>query len=158
MTPPDLERVIRDYLPAVSHLSLATCSGGRPWVCELHFGYDEALNLYFRSLRTRRHSREIEADPSVAGGIATQHTPSDPPLGVFFEGRARVLTAMPEQRLAFDCLRERIPLEPEALSDASRPDGFWLYAISVDTYYVYGSFDGGTRQRYALDWTHPGSR
>lgn len=153
MNPSELEQVVRDYIPRVSHLSLATCSGGRPWTCELHFGYDDALNLYFRSLGTRRHSREIDANPAVAGSIVTQHTPAEPPLGVFFEGRARRLATRTDQSLALDCLCRRLPVDPQALSDASRPDGFWLYAISVDTYFVYGGFAGQARQRYALDWS-----
>ena len=46
---------------------LPTNPDNRQWVCELHLGFDENLNLYFRSKKDRRHSLEIESNSSVAG-------------------------------------------------------------------------------------------
>ncbi|HLZ15367.1 MAG TPA: hypothetical protein VKQ34_05305 [Candidatus Saccharimonadales bacterium] len=37
----DIEQIIRDYLPDVVHMSLATCKDNKPWVCEVHFAYDD---------------------------------------------------------------------------------------------------------------------
>lgn len=73
----DLEKTIRDYLPAVIHLSLSTCKDDKPWVCEVHYVYDDELNLYFRSKPSRRHSLEIMDNPYVAGNIVEQHTVED---------------------------------------------------------------------------------
>jgi uncharacterized protein YhbP (UPF0306 family) len=157
MNDAELEAVIREYLPRVSHLSLSTCAENVPWSCELHFGYDDDLNLYFRSLRSRRHSREIAANPAVAGSVATQHAAVQAPLGVFFEGTARLLDADPDRRIAFDCLRERLPLDERALEESTREDGHWFYAIAVRAYYISGGFDGGPRAKYELDWAGHGS-
>ncbi len=65
----DVEKIIREYIDKTIHLSLATSSDNKPWVCEVHFAYDEQLNLYFRSLKSRRHSQEIAKNPNVAGNI-----------------------------------------------------------------------------------------
>src|SRR3981081_2819718 len=87
----NIEKVIREYLPQVVHLSLATCVGDRPWVCEVHFAYDGDLNLYFRSTLARRHSQEITKNPNVAGNIVTQHSIGQPVRAVYFEGVAELL-------------------------------------------------------------------
>ena len=139
-------------MPRVVHLSLSTCSHHRPWIAELHFGYDADLNLYFRSLLERRHSREIAANPAVAGSIVTQHDPAEPPLGVFFEGAARLLSSFADRRVAFDCLRERLPLDERAFDESGRADGHRFYAISVETFNVYGALKGPARQKYELAW------
>jgi uncharacterized protein YhbP (UPF0306 family) len=152
MNDADLERVIREYLPRVVHLSLSTCSHRRPWIAELHFGYDADLNLYFRSLLDRRHSREIAANPAIAGSIVIQHEPAESPLGVFFEGVARLLSSVADRRVAFDCLRARVPLDDRAFDESTRADGHWFYAISVETYNVYGALEGPARQKYELAW------
>jgi hypothetical protein len=68
----DIEKVIRDYLPEVIHMSLATCKDNKPWVCEVHFVYDNDLNLYFVSLPSTRHSSELRANPYVSGNIVKQ--------------------------------------------------------------------------------------
>jgi uncharacterized protein YhbP (UPF0306 family) len=89
----DVEQVIRDYLPEVGHMSLGTSSNNRPWVCEVHFTYDDNLNLYFRSLASRRHSQEIAANPNVAGNIVKQFQLGESPVGTYFEGTAQMLTS-----------------------------------------------------------------
>jgi len=37
----NIEQKIREYLPQVIHLSLATSSENKPWVGEVHFAYDK---------------------------------------------------------------------------------------------------------------------
>ena len=32
-----IERIIREYLPQIIHMSLATVKDNKPWVCEVHF-------------------------------------------------------------------------------------------------------------------------
>ena len=69
----NIEQTIREYLPGIIHMSLATCVDNKPRVCEVHFVYDNDLNLYFRSLTSRRHSQEIAINPFVSGNIVKQH-------------------------------------------------------------------------------------
>jgi nitroimidazol reductase NimA-like FMN-containing flavoprotein (pyridoxamine 5'-phosphate oxidase superfamily) len=50
----DVGKAIREYLPNIVHMSLGTCVDNQPWVCEVHFVYDDDLNLYWRSQPSRR--------------------------------------------------------------------------------------------------------
>lgn len=146
------EQTIREYLLQIVHMSLATSRDGQPWVCEVHFAYDDDLNLYFRSLASRRHSQEIADNPKVAGNIVRQHQLGESPVGVYFEGEARKLEAGSEQDTAFATLKDRIGLSDDALTDASNPNEHQFYKITVSTFYVFGRFGTPKGQKYELRW------
>lgn len=148
----DIEEVIRDYLPQIMHLSLGTSKNNKPWVCEVHFAYDDSLNLYFRSSTERRHSQEIAANPSVAGNIVKQHALGEPVRGVYFEGIARKLDPGPEQEKAAQAIIERLQAPETILEDAKQSTGSQFYKISVDTFYVFGNLDGTGNNKYELVW------
>ena len=150
---PDIEKIIRQYLPDVIHMSLGTCRDGKPWVCEVHFAYDEDLNLYFRSKADRRHSQEIADNPNVAGDIVRQHQAGERPTGVYFEGTAKLVPPSNDQAIAFQYLKERFAIGSDAMQEATRPDGHKFYKVSVQNWYVFGELepDKGS-QKYQLPW------
>ena len=146
----NVEQTIRDYLPDIIHMSLATCAGGKPWVCEVHFAYDDDLNFYFRSLTSRRHSQEINANPNVAGTIVTQHQLADKPRGIYFEGTAEMLDTDAERASVIKYFK-RIDADEAAVEEAKNPAGHQFYKITVSKFYVFDSreHDG---QKFELDW------
>ncbi|HSX28614.1 MAG TPA: pyridoxamine 5'-phosphate oxidase family protein [Candidatus Saccharimonadales bacterium] len=149
----DVEKVIREYLPRIVHMSLGTSKDNRPWVCEVHFVYDEHLNLYFRSLTSRRHSQEIATNPHVAGNIVRQHAVGEyPPLGVYFEGTAAMLTDEADRKAIEPVFKERLQNPADILADAQNPDGHQFYKITVDNWYVFGKLDGDKVQKHVLVW------
>jgi len=148
----NLEQTIRDYLPQIVHMSLGTSSNNMPWVCEVHFAYDDQLNLYFRSLTSRRHSQEIAANPHVAGNIVKQHVLGEYPLGVYFEGMAEKLESGEEQTKAFELIEDRLHARDEILAEAKDPNGHQFYKITVKKWYVFGKLDGQSGQKYELVW------
>lgn len=148
----NIEQTIRDYLPQIVHMSLGTSKDNKPWVCEVHFAYDNDLNLYFRSLTSRRHSQEIAANPNVAGNIVKQHQLGEYPVGVYFEGTAERLEPGDEQNKAFSAIKERLQASDDILEEAKRPDGHQFYKITVDTWYVFGKFDDQGGKKYELKW------
>lgn len=148
----DIEKVIREYLPDVVHMSLATSSNNKPWVCEVHFAYDDQLNLYFRSLTSRRHSQEIAANPNVAGNIVRQHELGMYPLGVYFEGTAELLGPGEEQTKAFQHMKDRLKAGDDILEQAKDPEGHQFYKITVASWYVFGKFDEEGGKKRALAW------
>jgi uncharacterized protein YhbP (UPF0306 family) len=148
----DLEPVIRQHIDATVHLSLATSKDNKPWVCEVHFAYDDHLNLYFRSMPSRRHSQEIGENPHVAGNIVRQHTLGEAPIGIYFEGTARRLDPGPEQDTAFRCIQTRLQASEDILTEAQQPEGHQFYKIIVTDYYVFGRFDDTGAQKYHLPW------
>lgn len=147
-----IEQTIRRYLPQIVHMSLATSRNNKPWVCEVHFAYDDDLNLYFRSLTARRHSQEIAENPSVAGSIVKQHMLDEYPLGVYFEGSAKLLEPGEEQNKAFACINERLKAGDGILEEAKNPSSPQFYKITVENWYVFGKLDGEKGQKYELAW------
>lgn len=149
----DAEQVIREYLPDVVHMSLATATkDGQPWVCEVHFAYDQKLNLYFRSLASRRHSQELAENPRVAGNIVRQHALSDAAVGVYFEGTAKMLQPGDELDEAYKALSARLGFGEEKLEEAKDPNGHQFYKISVENWYVFGRFGAPSGQKFQLQW------
>ena len=150
--PVDVEKVVREYLPDVIHMSLATSKDNIPWVCEVNYAYDDDLNLYFRSLASRRHSQEIATNHKVAGNIVRHYQLGMSPLGVYFEGKAELLPASNEQAIAFQCLKARIGIGDETIEEAKRDDGHKFYKITVENWYVFGNMDGQGGKKYKLQW------
>jgi uncharacterized protein YhbP (UPF0306 family) len=148
----DLEKTIREYLPNVIHMSLATSLNNKPWVCEVHFAYDNELNLYFRSTSNRRHSQEIAQNKMVAGNIVEQHSLSQKPRGVYFEGEAELLENVDLNHIAFKMCKERFGSDESILEDAKKDDGHKFYKIKVNTFYVFDSRESKPSQKYELPW------
>jgi uncharacterized protein YhbP (UPF0306 family) len=148
----DIEKAVRENLDNTIHMSLATTRDNHPWVCEVHFAYDDNLSLYYRSLTSRRHSEEIALNPNVAGNIVKQHALDEYPLGVYFEGAAELLEPGDEQNKAFELLRERVHASGTAIEDAAKDDGHKFYRIIVKNWYVFGKLDDQGGRKHLLEW------
>lgn len=149
----DVEKLVREYIDKTIHMSLATSADDKPWVCEVHFAYDKDLNLYFRSLSSRRHSQEIAANPNVAGNIIDKYALGDAVVGLYFEGTAKQLGAGEEQQKAFECINSRLKAGDGILEEAQNPEGHQFYKISVQNFYVFGRFGAESGQKYQLNWS-----
>lgn len=148
----NVEAIIREYINKSLHMSLGTCADNKPWVCEVHFAYDEDLNLYFRSLPSRRHSQEIAANPNVAGNIVRQHALTDVPHGIYFEGTAEMITDDAERQRVFPYLQKRLNSPESKLEEARDPNGHQFYKITVSKWYAFGQFGGDKVDKYELAW------
>lgn len=148
----DIEKTVREYIDKTVHMSLATVRDNKPWVSEVHFAYDNDLNLYWRSLKSRRHSQEIADNPHVAGNIIDKYAVGESVVGLYFEGVAELLVPGEEQQEAFKLLRTRVDAAENALQDAASEDGHQFYKISVKDWYVFGRFGGTSGQKYKLEW------
>lgn len=148
----DVEKAIREYVAQVIHLSLATCSDTKPWVCEVHFSYDDRLNLYFRSKPDRRHSLEIASNPNVAGNIVAEHGKNDKPRGVYFEGTAERLIDVDETHPAYTTYCERFDEGPEILEEGKTDAGHGFYKITVENFYLFDARESSPSQKYELSW------
>jgi nitroimidazol reductase NimA-like FMN-containing flavoprotein (pyridoxamine 5'-phosphate oxidase superfamily) len=148
----DIEGTIRGYLPSVVHMSLATAANNRPWVIEVHFAYDDDLNIYFRSKPSRRHSQEILKNPYVAGSISENHSVGQKTRAVYFEGKAELIVGVGENHPAFKTLSKRLKLGDETLKDSKSPDGHKFYKITVTDYYLTDSREASPAQKHHLPW------
>ena len=132
-------------------MSLATSKDNKPWVCEVHFSEDEDLSLYFRSSTSRRHSQEIAENPYVAGNIVRQFQIGEEPLGVYFEGTAKLLEPGPEQDKAFECIKAKQHVDDSIIEEARRDDGAKPYKVTVENWYIFGRIDGNFG-KHKLEW------
>jgi uncharacterized protein YhbP (UPF0306 family) len=146
------EKVIRDYLPEVIHMSLATSENNKPWICEVHFAFDEDLNFYFQSLPSRRHSKEIEENSYVSGSIVKQHFVGQDSRGIFFDGQAEMLKNVDEKHIAYKLYSERFGIKKSFLEELKSENGRKLFKIIVNTFYIFDSVESSPAHKYTLQW------
>lgn len=72
-------------------MQVATVRGGKPWSCTVYYVTDDKLNLYWVSLPTRRHSREITDDSRCAISIPVVHEKGQKVIGIQAEGTAKII-------------------------------------------------------------------
>lgn len=148
----DVEQLVREYIDKTVHMSLATVRGAKPWVCEVHFAYDKELNLYYRSLKSRRHSQEIAVNPYVAGDIIDKYAVGDAVVGLYFEGKAELLKAGEIRRKASECLQARLQITDDILAEAERESGHQFYRITVSNFSIFGKFERENSKKHQLAW------
>jgi len=148
----DLEQVIREYIDKSLHMSLGTSKDNKPWVCEVHFVYDKDLNVYWRSLASRRHSQEIAENPNIAANIVRQHAVDEYPHGIYFEGTAELITDDEQRKALFPLFEERLNATEAILEDAQRSDGHQFYKATVKTWYAFGKFGQPKGDKFQLEW------
>jgi uncharacterized protein YhbP (UPF0306 family) len=148
----DIEKIIREYVDKTLHMSLATVSDNKPWVCEVHFTYDDKLNLYYRSLKSRRHSQEIAKNPNVAGNIVKQHELNEYPHAIYFEGTAEIMEDYDEIDKIFPYFVKRLNPAEDAIEDSKKEDGHKFYKITVVNWYAFGKFDQPSGGKFKLEW------
>ena len=148
----NIEQFIRGYTSDVVHMSLGTCANGKPWVCEVHFTYDDELNIYFMSLPATRHGQEIAANSNVSGNIVRQHAKGEKPSGVYFEGTAEKLVETGEDSFVHKLYVERLGFHP-LLAKMVEADGPRFYKITISDFYVFDATGTlGPPQKYHLEW------
>lgn len=150
--PFDVESAIREYIPQVIHMSLATVSDNKPWVCEVHYAYDDDLNLYFVSGVNRRHSEELRKNQHVAGNIVTQHFLNQKVRGVYFEGTAKELHELDEIQLAYAAYKTRYADSPQLVQVAQSQGGARFYKVTVSDWYVLDGYANDPPQKFHIDW------
>ncbi len=65
----EAQELIRQYLPKINVMQLATSVDSQPWLCIVHYYSDEDLNFYWISTPERRHSQEIKDNQKAAAAI-----------------------------------------------------------------------------------------
>lgn len=149
----DIEKIIREYITKTVHMSLATVRDNKPWVCEVHFAYDNDLNLYFRSLKSRRHSLEIAENPNVSGNISPQYSLEEGCGGaIYFEGQAQLLETEPEIRSALPAFEKCLGKDEDIVGEALTEDGHKVYKVTVENWYAFGKFGQEESGKYELRW------
>ncbi len=123
----DVTKIITQYLREAKVMQLATVNGGQPWICTVNYAIDDAGNLYWLSLRTRRHSLELRGSAAAAVAIV-----KDPAVkqGLQLEGTATEVDLNDLERV-HALYSERYSDKPERLEEARSTKH------SAQTYYVF---------------------
>jgi uncharacterized protein YhbP (UPF0306 family) len=82
----EAETLIKEYLPTGKTMQIATVQDGRPWICTVYYVADELQRLYWLSLPSRKHSRQLANDDKAAIAIAIKA--DKPVIGIQAEGCA----------------------------------------------------------------------
>ncbi len=81
--------LLNKYLLDGNVMQLATVSKGKPWICTVFYVTDDKMNIYWLSLPSRRHSRDIAEQPQVAVTVPIKF--DLPVIGVQAEGTAETV-------------------------------------------------------------------
>lgn len=145
-----IEKTIRTYLPQIAHMSLATSKDNKPRVFEVHFVWDNDLNIYFCSSKESQHSQDVRDNPNVAGTIVTQHFLEQKVRGVYFEGICEQLENLADDDPIVLAYEQRFGMGPQ-IAQAAREDGkARFYKITVQDYYLIDGYDTSPAQKYHL--------
>lgn len=144
----ELQQAIKEYLPSIIHMSAASVGeDGKPWAWEVHYAFDDDLNLYWVSVMGARHSQELVKNTNIAGTIVVQHGPADAPRGVSFEGVVEIIDNVTEDHPAFKAYATRF-LERAAsilegyAQEVSNPVARRIFKVNVTDYYLVAFVDG----------------
>lgn len=151
MNETQIEQTIRGYIPQIIHMSLATVSNNKPWVCEVHFAYDDDLNIYFVSSAKTRHAQEIAKNPYVAANIVTQHHKDQKVRCVDFEGMAEMLSGIEAEKTAYQAYVARYGSSEGLLNEIRKDGDTRFFKITVKDFFLFDSY-GDTREKHHLPW------
>lgn len=121
MTDVDWNALVKEALDRTEFMAISTIGEDGSWTCPVQFGYDETLNLYFRSMPSSKHMRHLLSDDRMSVAIfKTERFPETKAvLGLQMRGRAKLLT-------------ERHEVEEAARHFYSRSPGTIEYRTKVD--------------------------
>lgn len=146
----EIESIIREYIDQIIHLSLATVKDNKPWVCEVHFSYDNDLNLYFVSSKNTRHATELINNPFIAGNIVTQHFKNQKVRCVDFEGTAAMLEGEAAEE-AYAAYVKRYGKSEGLLNEIRKDGDTRFFKIAVSDFFLFDSYGDG-RGKHHLPW------
>ena len=151
-----VEDLIKQFVPTINVMQLATSSNDQPWVCNLHFFSDENLSMYWLSTPQRRHSEEIAKNPKVSAALKVhENTPrEDYVIGISFEGMASVVEERKLKQQLATGYGKKLGISDKFLSEVlsgENPHQFYCLKPSRIVLFDNKNFPGTPRQEWNLD-------
>lgn len=152
MTP---EEVVKQQLPQANIMQLATASNDKPWVCNIHYYSDDALNFYWISTVERRHSQDITHNPQVAATILVhENTPEkNYVIGISLEGTAELIGGQVDKQIGQGYIR-KLGKDPSLLPDIAsgkNPHKFYRLKPTRIVLFDTKNFPDNPRQEWPLN-------
>lgn len=148
-----LRELIEDYLKEAKLMQLATSVNNQPWVCNVWFASDKNLNIYWFSSTTRRHSKEVMKNNSVAAAIVLPHTPKDAGRGLQLEGKAEIVKSKKEILKAILLFTGRIFTKKQIelfMKNREKPHSFYKIKPTQFVLFDTVNYPENSRQEYNL--------
>ncbi|EKD64967.1 MAG: hypothetical protein ACD_50C00231G0011 [uncultured bacterium] len=148
-----LRKLIEEYIEKAKLMQVATSRNNRPWACSVYFAYDDKWNLYWISLSSARHSKEIEKNKKVAGTIVLPHKHGDEVRGLQFEGVAKVLKSKNEISSAMEYYAKRFGVSGKRVKAIiENTDGHLCYVVRPKSFVLFDTlnYPNDSRQEYKL--------
>ena len=150
----DYKKTLHKYLKKARVMQLATSADNKPWVCNIHFYSDDNFNFYWISTLARRHSQDIEKNPSVAATIKVhEDTPEEPyVIGLSVEGKAELMTEKEAKKIAHH-YKEKLDKPQNLIDDifaGRNPHKF--YRLQAEKFVLFDpkNFPDNPRQEYMI--------
>jgi uncharacterized protein YhbP (UPF0306 family) len=143
--------VIKQYLLERYMMQLATVSGDQPWVCTVYFVVDENFNLYWASLPSRRHSREIADHPKVAVAVPAVFVKGKPIAGLQIEGEAYVMNDTPAIKPIAEKYAKKFGRDKQWIEDMSNlKTEHRMYMLAPSKYVLFDEVNFPQNTRHEL--------
>jgi uncharacterized protein YhbP (UPF0306 family) len=148
------EELIREYLPMVNVMQLATSVGNQPWLCTVHFYNDDDFNLYWISTPERRHSQEIAHNNKVAAYMLVhENTPEeDYVIGISIEGTAELIGQEVDGVIdkAYAKKQDKDPQLMADIKSGKNPHRFYKFTPTKFVIFDTKNIKGNPRQEWSL--------
>ncbi len=150
-----VQDLVVKYLDQARQMQVATSVNNVPWIATVYFAHDNLHNLFWISKPDRRHSKELIANPKVAGAIVIEQKPGEPVRGVQFQGTARDVTNPEEIRKLFLAYGERYDKLGITEDIISGKNPHHLYEVEPELFVLFDevNFPDQPRQEWHLTTT-----
>lgn len=120
--------VVRQHLPQVNVMQLATTLHDLPYLCTVHYYSDEDLNLYWCSKLESRHSQEIKQHPNVAAYVLAHENTSeeDYVIGMTIAGKAELVGAKIDPKIA-KAYAKKLDHGPDFVEQLANDETAWKF-------------------------------
>lgn len=135
-------------------MQVATKSDDQPWICTVYYVVDDKLNLYWLSLPSRRHSREIVAHKKVAAAIPVKFVNGEKVVGIQVQGNAEELESSIEHKAVVELYADKFNRSKEWVNDfCNNETDHKLYKITPNQFVLFDevNFPSQSRQEYNPD-------
>lgn len=137
----DILELVKKYLGQAMVMQLATVNQGQPWICTVHYAFDDDFNMYWVSLTSRRHSADLAKDPSAAVAVVVK-APEHPVIGIQMSGKAGLVDDDEEIKKAAALYAARHQSKKEFVDGVlSKQAPFRLYRFKPDSGALFDEVD-----------------
>jgi len=151
----EVSRLVKRYLARGRMMQIATVDGDQPWVCTVYYVEDENQNLYWLSLPSRRHSREIAKHNKVAVALPIKFD-KNPVIGLQAEGAASEVTDPPEVAKAMKAYVKKYAIGQKFYDNfMAGHNHHRLYKFTPSQYFLFDETNFSDGQKHA--WAPEGN-